>query len=78
MEQALQALLVIVAGMGGCIGYFYLSNAVLDHLLFPARGPQIGRNIRRANMVRPWLFLAPAIGPLGRYLACPVVGAAWI
>lgn len=78
MEQALQALLVIVAGVGGCIGYFYLSNAVLDHLLFPARGRQIGRNIRRANMVRPWLFLAPAIVALGLYLVYPVVATAWM
>lgn len=78
MEQALQALLVIVVGVGGCIGYFYLSNAVLDHLVFPARGPQIGRNIRRANMVRPWLFVAPAIVALGLYLAYPVVATAWM
>lgn len=78
MEQSLQALMVIVVGVGGCIGYFYLSNMVLDHVLFPARGPNMGRNISRANMVRPWLFLAPAILALGLYLAYPVVATAWM
>ncbi len=78
MEQALQALMVIVVGVGGCIGYFHLSNMVLDHVIFPARGPKMGRNITYANMVRPWLFLAPAIFALGLYLAYPVVATAWM
>lgn len=78
MEQAFQALGVIVLGVGGCIGYFYLSNLVLDQVLFPARGPNMGRNINRANMVRPWLFLGPAIFALGLYLAYPVVATAWM
>ena len=78
MEQAFQALMVIVIGVGGCIGYFYLSNLVLDQLVFPARGPNMGRNISRANMVRPWLFLAPALAALGLYLAYPVVATAWM
>ena len=78
MEQAVQAGLVIVLGVGGCIGYFYLSNMLLDHVLFPARGPNMGRNINRASMVRPWLFLFPAIFALGLYLAYPVVATAWM
>ena len=49
MEQAILALLTIVIGVGGCIGYFWLSNMVLDKVIFPARGPQAGRNITRAN-----------------------------
>jgi len=78
MEQAFQALVVIVLGVGGCIGYFYLSNLLLDRVLFPARGPNMGCNINRASMIRPWLFLFPAIFALGLYLAYPVVATAWM
>jgi alpha-glucoside transport system permease protein len=73
MHPALQGLITIIIGVGGCIGYFYLSNLLLDKVLFPARGPHAGRNINRANLVRPWLFLFPAIFALGLYLAYPVV-----
>ncbi len=72
MHPALQGLLTIVIGVGGCIGYFYFSNQFLDKVLFPARGEHAGRNINRANMVRPWLFLFPALFALGLYLAYPV------
>ncbi len=72
MNPALQGLLTIVIGVGGCIAYFLLSNQFLDKVLFPARGPHAGRNINRANMIRPWLFLFPAIAALGLYLAYPV------
>ncbi len=72
MHPALQGLVTIIVGVGGCVGYFYLSNLVLDRFIFPAKGPNIGRNINRANMVRPWLFLFPAIFALGLYLAYPV------
>ncbi|MCG7624696.1 MULTISPECIES: carbohydrate ABC transporter permease [unclassified Epibacterium] len=73
MHPAIQGLLTIAFGVGGCVGYFYLSNLILDTLIFPARGKEIARNIRRANMVRPWLFLFPALLALGLYLAYPVV-----
>ncbi len=73
MNPALQGLLTIVIGVGGCIGYFWLSNQVLDKVIFPPRGANPGRNITRANMVRPWLFLFPAIFALGLYLAYPVI-----
>jgi len=72
MHPALQGLLTIVIGVGGCVGYFYFSNQVLDKVLFPARGPNAGRNINRANLIRPWLFLFPAIFALGLYLVYPV------
>ena len=72
MNPALQGLLTILIGVGGCLGYFWASNQVLDRVIFPARGANPGRNITRANMVRPWLFLAPAILALGLYLAYPV------
>ena len=73
MHPALQGIFIIVVGVSGCVGYFYLSNQFLDKVLFPARGPNAGRNINRANIVRPWLFLFPALAALGLYLAYPVV-----
>ncbi len=73
MNPALQAIVTIFIGVGGCVGYFWLSNQLLDKVLFPPRGPSAGRNINRANMIRPWLFLLPALAALGLYLAYPVV-----
>jgi len=72
VHPALQGLLTIVVGVAGCVGYYYFSNQFLDRVLFPARGVNAGRNITRANMVRPWLFLFPALAALGLYLAYPV------
>jgi hypothetical protein len=71
-ESGFTGPLTIVIGVGGCVGYFYFSNQFLDKVLYPARGPNAGRNINRANMIRPWLFLFPAIFALGLYLAYPV------
>ena len=72
MNPAVQGLLTIILGVGGCVGYFYFSNLLLDKVIFPRTGENIGRNINRANMVRPWLFLFPALLVLGLYLAYPV------
>src|SRR6056297_718215 len=73
MHPALQGLLTIVIGVGGCIGYFYFANQFLDKVLYPAKGPNAGRNINRANQIRPWVFLFPAMFALGLYLAYPVI-----
>lgn len=73
MNPAIQGLITIIIGVGGCIGYFYLSNQFLDKVLFPAKGPNAGQNINRANMIRPWLFLFPAMFALGLYLGYPVI-----
>jgi alpha-glucoside transport system permease protein len=75
MSPVLQGLLTIVIGVGGCIGYFYASNLFLDKVLYPASGPKAGHNINRANQVRPWLFLFPAMFALGLYLVYPVIGS---
>ena len=72
MHPALLGLLTVAIGVGACIGYFYGANLFLDKVLFPPRGPNAGRNINRANQIRPWLFLFPAIFALGLYLAYPV------
>ncbi len=73
MHPALQGLMMIFVGVSGCVGYFYFSNIVLDKFIFPAKGEHAGRNINRANLVRPWLFLFPALIALGLYLAYPVI-----
>ncbi len=73
MYPAVLGLITIVIGVEGCVGYFYGANVFLDKVLFPASGPKAGRNINRANMIRPWIFLGPAILALGLYLAYPVV-----
>jgi alpha-glucoside transport system permease protein len=72
MHPAIQGLMTIAIGVSACIAYFALSNQFLDKVLFPARGPNAGRNINRANLIRPWLFLFPALFALGLYLAYPV------
>ncbi|MFU8897271.1 maltose ABC transporter membrane protein /trehalose ABC transporter membrane protein /sucrose ABC transporter membrane protein [Roseinatronobacter thiooxidans] len=77
MSPVFQGMLTIIIGVGGCVGYFYFSNMLLDKVIFPAKGPNTGRNINRANQVRPWLFLFPAMFALGLYLAYPVVGSFW-
>ncbi|MHA7776549.1 carbohydrate ABC transporter permease [Roseibium sp. M-1] len=71
-NPALLGLVTIVGGVGACLLYFFLSNVILDKFIFPAQGPNAGRNINRANLVRPWLFLFPALFALTLYLAYPV------
>ena len=73
MHPALQGLVTILLGVGGCLAYFFLANQVLDKFIFPPRLDDQGRNINRANLVRPWLFLLPAVLALGLYLAYPVI-----
>jgi alpha-glucoside transport system permease protein len=75
MNPMIQGLITIIIGVGGCIGYFYAANMVLDRVIYPASGPRAGENINKANKVRPWLFLFPAIFALGLYLVYPVVGS---
>jgi len=76
MHQILYAGGTIVVGGFACVAYFWLSNLVLDRL-FPARGPRAAVNIRRAALIRPWLFLGPAILLLSLYLVYPVIDSAW-
>ncbi len=78
MHPAMQALVTVVVGVGGCVLYFWASNMVLDKVIFPAVGAKAGQNINRANMVRPWLFLLPALIALGLYLAYPVFATFWL
>ncbi|EPX78962.1 carbohydrate ABC transporter permease [Litoreibacter arenae] len=75
MSPLIQGMLTILIGVGGCVGYFYASNLILDKVIFPTQAKNPGKNINRANMVRPWLFLFPALAALGLYLVYPVVGS---
>ncbi|WP_424970282.1 carbohydrate ABC transporter permease [Dinoroseobacter sp. S76] len=73
MHPAFQGLFTIIIGVGGCVGYFYFANQFLDKVLYPAKGENAGRNINRANQIRPWIFLFPALFVLALYLGYPVV-----
>ena len=73
MHPALLGLITIIIGVTGCVGYFYGANLLLDKVIFPAKGPNMGRNINRREAIRPWIFLAPALIALSLYLAYPVV-----
>ncbi|WP_298256520.1 sugar ABC transporter permease [uncultured Litoreibacter sp.] len=75
MSPMIQGMLTILIGVGGCVGYFYASNLILDKVIFPVGSKNSGRNINRANMVRPWLFLLPALCAMSLYLLYPVVGS---
>jgi alpha-glucoside transport system permease protein len=75
MEQLVGALSVMLLGVAGCAAYFFGSNWLLD-AIFPSRGREpavAAANMRRANAIRPWLFLFPALFALGLYLVYPVV-----
>ena len=75
MSQLLWALITMVLGVAGCVGYFYGSNYLLDRA-FPAQAanPAIAsQNINRANAIRPWLFLGPAFLLLSIYLIFPIL-----
>lgn len=77
MSQVLLAMSTIIVGVFGCVAWFYLSNLMLDRA-FPARGPSAGHNINRANTIRPWLFLGPALAILTVYLVYPVFNTVWL
>ncbi|PID36960.1 MAG: alpha-glucoside ABC transporter permease [Rhodobacterales bacterium] len=53
---------LLVAG-GGCLLYYWLAGLLLDRLFCPAR----------ASLLRPWVFLFPALFMLGLYLVYPLV-----
>ncbi|PRD44680.1 alpha-glucoside ABC transporter permease [Phyllobacterium phragmitis] len=80
MQQLLFALFTMVVGVAGCAVYFIASNWALD-LIFPSKGLSgagASRNLRITNMIRPWLFLAPALLALTVYLIYPVIESAWL
>ena len=76
MELFWLAISTIAIGVFGCVAWFWGSNMVLD-TIYPPKGPNAGDNIRKANQIRPWLFLGPAILFLTMYLVYPVIDSLW-
>ncbi|MGR3572221.1 carbohydrate ABC transporter permease [Brevirhabdus sp.] len=77
MDQLFWAGFTMVAGVFGCVAYFWLSNMALDRI-YPARGANASRNINRATAIRPWLFVLPALLVLVIYLIYPVLNSIWL
>ncbi len=78
--QILYAFITIIVGVGGCFGYFYGSNWLLDRVL-PADASNDAsavRNLKLQAMIRPWLFLGPALLLLTVYLIFPVIQTIWL
>ena len=75
VEQIVSAVGVMVVGVLVCIAYFWLSNKLLD-MIFPVRDGDVmaaSRSLRRRAIVRPWLFVGPALLILLIYLVYPVI-----
>jgi alpha-glucoside transport system permease protein len=74
LSQVVYAVITVLIGVGGCIGYFYGSNWLLDRIL-PADASNDAaavRNLQLQSTIRPWLFLGPALILLTIYLIYPV------
>ena len=69
MDLVLMAAVAILIGIFGCIFYHFALNGVL----YRAIGPQAGARLNRANQIRPWLFLLPALLLMAVYLVYPVI-----
>jgi len=75
MEQIVTSLLVVALGVFGCVLYFVGSNKLLD-LIFSSEGKPhavASKNLQRVALIRPWLFMGPALFVLGLYLVFPVI-----
>jgi alpha-glucoside transport system permease protein len=78
--QILYAFFTVILGVGGCFGYFYSSNWLLDRI-FPANTSNDAsavRNLKLQSSIRPWLFLGPALLLLSVYLIFPVIQTVWL
>ncbi|ORT52224.1 alpha-glucoside ABC transporter permease [Vibrio sp. qd031] len=74
MEQLYSSLIIMLLGVASCIIYFFGSNWLLG-VIFPTKRVSeetMATNLRRAAVIRPWLFLGPAMAFLGLYLVYPV------
>lgn len=75
LSQIVSALGVVVVAVFACSAYFYFSNKILD-LALPVKDGDIvsaSRNLNRRSVIRPWLFLFPALFLLIVYLVYPVI-----
>ena len=73
MNPALQGLLTIIVGVGGCVAYFYFSNLFLDRVLFPAKGRTPGATSTAPTRSGRGCSCSRRIFALALYLAYPVV-----
>lgn len=74
-SQILSALLTVFIGVGGCLLYFWGSNALLDRMLpvDASNSSRVIRNLKLQSTIRPWLFLGPALVFLTLYLIYPAI-----
>ncbi len=75
VSQIVMAVGVMVAGVFACALYYWLSDKALQ-LIFPVPEDNVraaSRNLNRRAVVRPWLFLGPALLLLTVYLVYPVI-----
>jgi len=70
----------VLLGVGGCLAYFYFSNALLDRVyaVGASNDERTIRNLKMQSTIRPWLFLAPALVLLTLYLVYPVFQTIWL
>ena len=80
LPQILYAIITVIVGVGGCLGYFFASNFLLDKALpvSASNDERAVRNLKLASSIRPWLFMAPALILLTVYLIYPVVQTIWL
>ncbi|MBP1842175.1 alpha-glucoside transport system permease protein [Rhizobium petrolearium] len=75
VSQIVSAVGVVIAGVFACALYYWLSDKLLQ-IVFPVPKENVRTasvNLNRRAVVRPWLFLGPALILLGVYLVYPVV-----
>ena len=80
MEQLLSSIVIMLLAVAGCAFYFLGSNWLLG-IIFPNKGlsnQQIANNLHKASMVRPWLFVGPALLFLVLYLVYPVFDSVYL
>jgi alpha-glucoside transport system permease protein len=77
--QIFSALITIFIGVGGCLVYFFGSNWLLDRALpvSASNDATAVRNLKRQSIIRPWLFLGPALIFLSLYLIYPAISTLW-
>ena len=75
VSQIVSAIGVMVVGVFVCALYYWLSDKILNAALpVPVGNVTLAsRNLNRRAVIRPWLFLGPALILLGIYLVYPVV-----
>ncbi len=66
LSKVLQALIAIFLGVAGIWALFYSGNSIIESLPDKA-----------TRLLRPYLFVLPAVAVVGMYLIYPTVGTVW-